>query len=134
MSPKKPIDLSEQEWKEKLNSEAFEVLRKSGTERPFTSELLDEKREGVYVCAGCGLPLFTSHHKFNSGTGWPSFYEAIEGNLETSVDRILLAPRTEYHCAGCKGHHGHVFEDGPEPTGLRYCNNGVSLKFVPDEE
>ena len=133
MSPKKPIDLSEQEWKEKLNSEAFEVLRNSGTERPFTSELLDEKREGVYVCAGCGLPLFTSHRKFNSGTGWPSFYQAVEGNVETSVDRTLLAPRTEYHCSGCKGHHGHVFEDGPKPTGLRYCNNGVSLKFVPDE-
>ena len=108
----------------------FHVLRKEGTERPFTSPLNDVKAKGTFVCAGCALPLFTSETKYDSGTGWPSFYQAIDGAVETKVDRKLFVPRTEYHCARCGGHQGHVFKDGPRPTGLRYCNNGVALNFV----
>ena len=122
---------TEEEWKKILTPEQFYVLRKEGTERPFSSPLDKEKRNGTFLCAGCDLPLFESSTKFDSGTGWPSFYRAIDGRLETTVDHKLIYPRTEYHCARCGGHHGHVFDDGPKPTGLRYCNNGVVLKFVP---
>ncbi|MGD2140952.1 MAG: peptide-methionine (R)-S-oxide reductase MsrB [Burkholderiales bacterium] len=127
-----PVDKSEQEWRETLTPEQYRVLRKEGTERSFTSPLNDEHRKGTFVCAGCGQPLFTSDMKFESGTGWPSFYTCIDGAFETKRDRKLFMERTEYHCARCGGHHGHVFEDGPEPTGLRYCNNGVALRFIPD--
>lgn len=126
--------MANEEWKTKLSPEQYCVLREEGTERPFTSVLNDEKREGTFVCAGCGQPLFASGTKYNSGTGWPSFYQAIPGSVETKTDYKMLVPRTEYHCAQCGGHQGHVFEDGPNPTGLRYCNNGVALKFVPEEE
>jgi len=126
-----PFTLTAQEWKERLSDQAFYVLREEGTERSFTSELNDEKRAGEYACAGCGLVLFKHDKKFDSGTGWPSFFEAVEGRVGTSTDFKLLLPRTEYHCARCGGHQGHVFEDGPQPTGLRYCNNGVALKFIP---
>jgi peptide-methionine (R)-S-oxide reductase len=124
---------SDEEWKKELDAKAFEVLRKEGTEAPFTSALNDEKRKGMFVCAGCDFPLFPSEYKYNSGTGWPSFYDVIANHVETSTDYKLLVPRTEYHCARCGGHQGHVFNDGPEPTGLRYCNNGVALTFIPDE-
>lgn len=124
---------SDDQWKNELSPEAYDVLRHEGTERPFTSPLNDEKRKGVFACAGCGLELFPSEYKYDSGTGWPSFFDTIEGHVETSTDYKLVVPRTEYHCARCGGHQGHVFNDGPEPTGLRYCNNGVALKFVPDE-
>lgn len=124
----------DEQWQKELTDQQYDVLREEGTERPFTSELLDEKRTGTYVCAGCGLPLFQSSTKYNSGTGWPSFFQSIDGHVETKTDYKLIVPRTEYHCARCGGHQGHVFEDGPQPTGLRYCNNGVSLKFVPEEK
>jgi len=119
------------EWRKILTPQQFNVLRQEGTEPPFTSPLNQEKRKGTFQCVGCDLALFESKTKFDSGTGWPSFYQAIEGRVETSVDHKLIFPRTEYHCARCGGHHGHVFDDGPKPTGLRYCNNGVVLKFVP---
>lgn len=125
------IHKSEQEWKQILTREQFDVLRKEGTERPFTSPLNDEKRDGTYTCAGCDLPLFSSETKFDSGTGWPSFYAPIEGHLQTKRDFKLILPRTEYHCARCGGHQGHIFKDGPPPTGERWCNNGVALKFIP---
>lgn len=124
-------NLSENEWQERLTEQEFYVLRKEGTERAFTSPFNDEKTPGTFVCAGCDLPLFKSETKFDSGTGWPSFYDFIEGNLETKRDFKLILPRTEYHCARCGGHQGHVFKDGPKPTGLRYCNNGVALDFKP---
>jgi len=127
----KVIKLSDKEWKEKLNPLEFKVLRKEGTERPYTSPLNNEKREGTYVCRGCDLPLFESKTKYDSRTGWPSFYDVNAEHIGTKRDFILLIPRTEYHCKRCGGHQGHVFKDGPKPTGLRYCNNGVSLKFVP---
>ena len=123
-------NLSEREWSERLTDSEFRVLRHEGTERPFSSELNDNKKVGTYVCAGCALPLFKSDAKYNSGTGWPSFFQPIEGALGTKVDRKLFAARTEYHCGRCGGHQGHVFKDGPRPTGLRYCNNGVALDFV----
>lgn len=126
------VALTDKEWEKRLTPEQYEVLRHEGTERPFTSPLNAEKRKGNFVCAGCGLPLFSSSTKYDSGTGWPSFYQSIPGHVETSTDYKLIAPRTEYHCARCGGHQGHVFEDGPKPTGLRYCNNGVALKFVPE--
>lgn len=128
------ISRSDEEWKTMLNREQYEVLREEGTERPFTSPLLNEHRPGKFVCVGCGLDLFTTAQKFDSGTGWPSFFDTIEGHVATKVDMKLLVPRTEYHCARCGGHQGHVFKDGPAPTGLRYCNNGVALKFVPERE
>jgi len=126
------IDRSEDEWSRILTTEQFRILRKEGTEAPFTSPLNDEKRKGTYACVGCELPLFTSDMKFDSGTGWPSFYTSIEGHLETKTDFKLILPRTEYHCARCGGHHGHVFKDGPKPTGERWCNNGVALEFIPE--
>ncbi|MFC3070115.1 peptide-methionine (R)-S-oxide reductase MsrB [Phenylobacterium soli] len=124
--------LSDADWKKRLSPEAYEVLRQEGTERPFTSPLLREHRKGTFVCAGCGLALFKSEWKFESGTGWPSFYTEIPGALGKKVDKGLpFEVRTEYHCAQCLGHQGHVFNDGPRPTGLRYCNDGVALRFVP---
>ena len=126
------ISKSDAEWKAGLTSDQYDVLRHEGTEPPYTSPLNDEKRMGTFICAGCDLPLFPSRFKFDSGTGWPSFYDVLPGHVETRTDTKLFIPRTEYHCARCGGHHGHVFEDGPAPTGLRYCNNGVALKFVPD--
>lgn len=123
--------LSEEDWKSRLSPAAFAVLRQHDTERAFTSPLNDEKRSGMFHCAGCDLALFSSDAKYDSGTGWPSFWDFIPGTLGTSVDRKLFIARTEYHCARCLGHQGHVFEDGPAPTGLRYCNNGVALTFKP---
>ena len=120
-----------EEWRKVLSKEQFYILREEGTERPYTSPLDKEKRKGTFVCAGCDLPLFKSETKFDSGTGWPSFYAAIPGAVLTKVDYKLIAPRTEYHCRRCDGHQGHVFPDGPQPTGQRYCNNGVALKFIP---
>ena len=118
------------EWRKLLNKEQFYVLREEGTERAFTSPLNNEKRKGTYLCVGCDLPLFKSETKYDSGTGWPSFYAAIPGNVGTKVDYKLIVPRTEYHCRRCGGHQGHIFPDGPQPTGQRYCNNGVAIKFV----
>jgi peptide-methionine (R)-S-oxide reductase len=122
--------LTDAEWKQRLTPEQYRVLRKEGTERAGSSPLNDEKRKGTYHCAGCDLALFTSDMKFDSGTGWPSFFTTLPDAFETKTDFHLLYPRTEYHCARCGGHHGHVFDDGPRPTGKRYCNNGVALKFV----
>jgi len=119
------------EWRKVLSREQYHVLRDEGTEPPGTSPLNQEKRPGVFACAGCGLALFTTEMKFDSGTGWPSFFTSIPGHLATKRDFKLILPRTEYHCARCGGHHGHVFRDGPPPTGERYCNNGVALRFVP---
>jgi len=123
-------NLSEEEWKSRLSALEFNVLRQEGTERPWTSPYNDNKAKGTYVCNGCELPLFESDMKFDSGTGWPSFFNVIEGSIGTKVDRKLFAARTEYHCVRCGGHQGHVFKDGPRPTGLRYCNNGVAIKFI----
>ena len=125
------VKLSDAEWRAKLSREAYEVLRRHGTERAGTSPLNHEHRKGTFHCAGCGAALFTTEMKYESGTGWPSFFTTLPGAFETSRDFKLIWPRTEYHCARCGGHHGHVFEDGPEPTGLRYCNNGVALEFRP---
>lgn len=127
----KVLKLSDEEWKAKLTKEQYDVLRHEGTEKPFTSPLNKEKREGVFVCAGCDLELFESAMKYDSGTGWPSFFDCIKEHVETKKDFKLIWSRTEYHCARCGGHQGHVFDDGPKPTGLRYCNNGVALKFIP---
>jgi peptide-methionine (R)-S-oxide reductase len=122
--------LSDEEWRKRLTPDQFYVLRQEGTERPGSSALNREKREGTYVCAGCELPLFKSATKYESGTGWPSFYDFIPGSLGTKTDFKIIYARTEYHCVRCGGHQGHVFDDGPKPTGKRYCNNGVALKFV----
>ena len=128
------LQKSKSEWRKLLTPEAYRVLFEERTEAPFTSPLDKEKRQGTYVCAACYLPLFSSKAKFDSGTGWPSFYEPIKGRLGTKRDYWLVLPRTEYHCIRCGGHQGHVFDDGPRPTGQRWCNNGVSLMFVPEGE
>lgn len=129
-----PLEKSREAWREILEPDRYRILFEEKTEPAGSSPLNDEKREGTYVCAACFLPLFTSRTKFESGTGWPSFWAPIEGRLDTKRDFKLIWPRTEYHCARCGGHQGHVFEDGPEPTGLRYCNNGLALRFVPEGE
>ena len=123
---------SEEEWRAMLPPQAYAVLRKHGTERAGTSPLNGEKRNGVFVCAGCGQPLFASAAKFESGTGWPSFTQPMEDAVATAEDRSLFMSRTEVHCSRCGGHLGHVFDDGPAPTGLRYCMNGAAMKFEPD--
>jgi peptide-methionine (R)-S-oxide reductase len=123
--------LTDADWRKRLNPQQYDVLRKHGTERPGTSALNQEKRKGVFECAACDLPLFSSDTKFESGTGWPSFYQPLPDAIATTSDRSLFMVRTEVHCKRCEGHLGHVFDDGPKPTGLRYCMNGVSLKFVP---
>ena len=127
------IAKTDAEWKAQLSPEQYDVLRHEGTERAFTSPLNNEHRAGMFACVACDLPLFPSKFKFNSGTGWPSFFDVIPGHIDKKSDYGLIIPRTEYHCARCGGHHGHVFNDGPQPTGLRYCNNGVALKFTPDK-
>ncbi len=126
-----PLKLSKEEWRKRLPGESYRVLREEATERAGTSPLNDEKRPGVFACAGCGLPLFTSGMKYESGTGWPSFFTTIPGVFDQKKDSFLIYTRTEYHCKRCGGHHGHVFDDGPPPTNQRWCNNGVALKFVP---
>lgn len=126
--------LSDAEWRKRLRPESYRVLRAQGTERPFSCGFLEDKGDGTYVCAGCGLDLFSSKHKFDSGTGWPSFFQPVhENNIGTSTDYDIGYARTEVHCKRCQGHLGHVFPDGPRPTGLRYCINGVSLDFRSDK-
>ena len=129
--PTPPLTFPAAEWKKKLSPAAFNVLREEGTEYAGSSPLNNEKRPGVFACAGCNLPLFTSAMKYDSGTGWPSFFTTIPGVFGTTTDHKLIYARTEYHCARCGGHHGHIFNDGPQPTGQRYCNNGVALRFIP---
>lgn len=129
--PGEPLKLNEAEWRQRLTPSQFHILREEGTERAGTSQLNAEKRPGLYLCAGCDLPLFSSAMKYESGTGWPSFFTTIPGVFGTRKDYKLVWPRTEYHCLRCGGHHGHVFDDGPPPTRQRWCNNGLALKFVP---
>ena len=130
-SASEPLKLSKEEWRKRLPGESYRVLREEATERAGSSPLDNEKRPGIFACAGCGLPLFTSEMKFDSGTGWPSFFTTIPGVFGQKKDSFLIYTRTEYHCKRCGGHHGHVFDDGPPPTNQRWCNNGVALKFVP---
>lgn len=128
------LDKPKDEWRAILDEDAYTVLFEERTERAFTSDLLDEKRKGTFLCAACYLPVFESEAKYESGTGWPSFFREVDGHLETKRDFRLIYPRTEYHCTRCGGHQGHVFNDGPKPTGQRWCNNGVALVFVADGE
>lgn len=130
-APTPPLTLPKEEWRKRLSGDAYRVLREEATERAGTSPLNGEKRHGVYACAGCDLPLFTSEMKYESGTGWPSFFTTIPGVFGTKEDSLLFYTRIEYHCVRCGGHHGHVFRDGPPPTHERWCNNGVALKFLP---
>lgn len=130
----KKVSSSEEEWRRELTPEQYRVMRREGTEPAGSSPLNAEKRKGVYRCAACGSALFTSDTKYESGSGWPSFFASITGALEFKTDYKLILPRTEYHCARCGSHHGHLFDDGPEPTGQRYCNNGVALKFEPSDD
>src|SRR6266702_987863 len=125
------VERPDAEWRKQLTEAQYDVLRRHGTERPYSSALDHEKRPGVFSCAGCDLPLFSSEAKFNSGTGWPSFYQPLPDAVGTSEDSSFFMKRTEVHCRRCGGHLGHVFDDGPKPTGLRYCMNGVALKFAP---
>ena len=126
-----PLMLGNDEWRKRLSPEAYHVLREEGTERPGSSHHNAEKRRGVFVCAGCAWPVYTSSMKFESGTGWPSFFTTIPGAFDTRLDNKILYTRIEYHCAKCGGHHGHVFDDGPKPTFQRWCNNGLALRFIP---
>jgi peptide-methionine (R)-S-oxide reductase len=132
-SPGEALKLSKDEWKKRLQGESYKVLREEGTERAGSSPLNAEKRAGIYACAGCGLPVFTSEMKYESGTGWPSFFTTIPGVFDQKKDFYLIYPRTEYHCKRCGGHHGHVFDDGPPPTNQRWCNNGAALRFIPKD-
>ena len=125
------LDKPAAEWRELLSPESYAVLFREATEPPGTSTLNHEKREGTFICAACHLPLFASSAKYESRTGWPSFFDALPGRVGTKTDFKLILPRTEYHCARCGGHQGHVFRDGPPPTGQRYCNNGVAMRFIP---
>ncbi|MFP4227460.1 MAG: peptide-methionine (R)-S-oxide reductase MsrB [Salinivenus sp.] len=129
-----PIDKSPEEWRSIVTEEEYHILFEEGTEPRHSSPLLDEARAGTYICAACRLPLFSSKTKYESGTGWPSFWAPLEGRVDTKKDMKLGYQRTEYHCARCGGHQGHVFDDGPDPTGLRYCNNGLALSFVPADD
>ncbi len=126
--------LSDEEWRKRLTPEAYRVLRKHGTERAGASPLNHEKRHGVFACAGCGQPLFDSETKYESGSGWPSFWAPLEGAVDTTTDRSFFMTRTEVHCARCQGHLGHLFPDGPQPTGARYCMNGAAMQFEPEAE
>lgn len=128
------MEKSDEEWREILTEDEYRILRGEGTEPAFSSPLLDEHRKGAYICAGCFFPLFDAETKYQSGTGWPSFWAPIEGHVDTKRDFKMVIPRTEYHCARCGGHQGHVFDDGPQPTGKRWCNNGLALDFVPEAE
>ena len=125
------LTLTDDQWKQRLTPVQYDILRQEGTEAPFTSPLNSEHRAGIFACAGCGQDLFDSKTKFDSGTGWPSFYQALPGAIAKKTDTKLFMERTEYHCTRCGGHHGHIFDDGPAPTGLRHCSNGAVLTFKP---